>query len=48
MLRRWLPLPFLLGIVLAASGGFLVAKFAPASAPAPAAAAAAPGQPGAH
>lgn len=43
-----LPLPFLLGIVLAASGGFLVAKFAPASAAAPAASAAAPGQSAGH
>jgi hypothetical protein len=31
-----IPLPFLLGIVMAASGGFLVAKFAPTSRPAPA------------
>jgi hypothetical protein len=31
-----LPLPFLLGCVLAASGAFLVAKFAPSNAPTPA------------
>lgn len=43
-----LPLPFILGCVLAASGAFLVAKFAPSNvgAPArPAAAAAAPANP---
>jgi hypothetical protein len=30
-----IPLPFLLGVILAASGGFLVAKFAPTSAAVP-------------
>ncbi len=40
-----LPLPFILGCVLAASGAFLVAKFAPSNAPSPAVAQNAPANP---
>jgi hypothetical protein len=43
-----IPMPFMIGIVLAASGGFLVAKFAPTSAPGPAKPAATAEQKTAH